>query len=650
MVRKTKLLICSLFACLALAVLPCVKSNAEEMSEGTQAAGTSIQDENSQRLEETTVMDAEGNIYEAEDTEGIVEDADAGIAVASKSARAQVMVVNFNTKGNEVTTYVDEATGTEGYTNGAFGADAAYLGMSGEKVRFMLSGVIGTVDASEVELIEYSAVSGAVSYYTVSGGKLIHYVSQNLKEGKYSSMSNGPAPAFLNEGGKYYSYDGHYFYSDYEAMQSDYENHTRANAVNASAPFYNYYQYLPFRSQSSYAADKLNAILAGRISGSSKLKDTGASFTKYQDTYGVNALLSLSIAANESAWGTSSICQEKNNLFGINAVDTSPGTSAYTFESVDECIRQFMSSYMSAGYLKPSDWRYYGGFLGNKASGVNVKYASDPYWGEKAANIAWNLDADGGNADGSRYTIGIKGTQAEDYTSVNVRQEASTSAAVLYQTKAQPAYAVVVLDGQAADGFYRIQSDAVLSEGRGETSEESTYSFSGMYAYISADYVAVVSTGNGSVPVPDQKPEVDEPITDAPGTGSPGFDIPEEPETSEPEVNEPETNEPETNEPEVNEPEEDKPEANEPEVNEPEANEPEVNRTESGEEKKTENLTVQKQDNNTNHTDTKKNPETVTKVKAPKTGDSANMLLWASMIGISGVLAAAVLLGKKYRQ
>ena len=52
----------------------------------------------------------------------------------------------------------------------------------------------------------------------------------------------------------------------------------------------------------------------------------------------------------------------------------------------------FANGWRSKGYLYPKDYRYNGGFLGNKASGLNVKYASDPYWGEKAANIVWRLD------------------------------------------------------------------------------------------------------------------------------------------------------------------------------------------------------------------------------------------------------------------
>ena len=109
-------------------------------------------------------------------------------------------------------------------------------------------------------------------------------------------------------------------------------------------------------------------------------------FVNYQNTYGVNALLAIGVGANESAWGRSSIAQSKNNLFGLNAVDASPGISADSYTSVDHCIKTFTETYMSKRYLNPNNGVYCGGYLGNKASGMNVKYASDPYWGEKNAD------------------------------------------------------------------------------------------------------------------------------------------------------------------------------------------------------------------------------------------------------------------------
>ena len=70
-------------------------------------------------------------------------------------------------------------------------------------------------------------------------------------------------------------------------------------------------------------------------------------------------------------------------MFGLNPFDTSRGQRAITFSSVDVCIKDFAETYMSKQYLR-AGWAYYhGGFLGDKASGINVSYASDPYWGEK---------------------------------------------------------------------------------------------------------------------------------------------------------------------------------------------------------------------------------------------------------------------------
>ena len=64
-------------------------------------------------------------------------------------------------------------------------------------------------------------------------------------------------------------------------------------------------------------------------------------------------------------------------FFGITAYDTTPYLSAKTFDDVDKGIlgatKWIKENYIDRGRT----------FLGNKASGMNVEYASDPYWGEK---------------------------------------------------------------------------------------------------------------------------------------------------------------------------------------------------------------------------------------------------------------------------
>ena len=489
--RIRRFLVLALLVCFGT-TLPGIVSNAEEMSGEQTSAGSGLEDENPQRMDAVTAMDEEGNIFEVDEEGGEVDDP----GIAAYSREVSVKVVNFRTKGNAVTGYTEYGTGAAGYTNGAYGADAAYLGTNGSKVRFMLSGVVGEVSADEVQVVDFASAE-SVSYYAVEGGRLRHYITQDMTAAKHAtSLDNGSAPSYLQAGTAYYSYDGHYFYTDYGTMLEDYQNETRASSVNPGNPYYNYYQYLPFRSRTSYSGAELNNLIGGKTDGSSKLRNTGDYFTNSQNTYGVNGLIMAGIAANESGWGTSSICKNKNNLFGLNAVDSSPGTSANTYASVEECIRQFADGWMSRKYLNPKGWTYNGGFLGNKASGVNVKYASDPYWGEKAANIIWLLDQNGGSRDAYAYTIGIKDTLATGHTSVNIRSGGSQSSVTLYKTGTASNYAVLIQDMALENGYYRIQSDAVLNSDRsGMNSGVGEYQFDQMFAYIHSDYTAVVSQG-----------------------------------------------------------------------------------------------------------------------------------------------------------
>ncbi|MGO5359300.1 glucosaminidase domain-containing protein [Anaerofustis sp. LCP19S3_F7] len=464
-------------------------------------AASGLEDENQTKLDQATGVDTDGDVFNVEDDDiGKVESN--GVSTFS-SRSSSVKIVNFRTKGNAVTNYTEVSTGVSGYTNGAYGADAAYLGTSNGKVKFMLSGVVGWVDADDVQVIDFSSAKSS-SCYKVSAGRLIHYITCDMTTpGHATSLDNGKAPSYLKSGTTYYSYDGHYFYTSYSTMLNDYTKGVRTNSVNKSNPYYNYFQYLPLRSETSYSSSSLNTLLNKRISDytsfSSKMKNTASTFLKYQNTYGVNALLSIGVAGNESAWGTSSICKNKNNLFGLNAVDSSPGTSASTYASIDECIKQFTESYMSKGYLNPNDWRMKGGFLGNKGSGINVSYASDPYWGEKAANMAYSLDKNGGKKDEGKYTIGIKDTINTVHNSVNVRNSASTSGKVLYNTDTYSNYAVLILNSKATNSFYKIQSEPVLNSSKTAISSSGKYDFDNMYAYISSDYVTIVNNGSATV-------------------------------------------------------------------------------------------------------------------------------------------------------
>lgn len=238
------------------------------------------------------------------------------------------------------------------------------------------------------------------SYYKVEGGILYHFISSDLKSGSQrgTTLKIGPAPEYLQQGVKYLSYDGRYFYNGsniaagLDTLIGDLQVGHKNNSVNANNAYYNYYNYLPFRSKTMYTANDLNRFIEANTDSTSKLRGTGQAFINAQNSYGVNALLALGVGINESAWGESSIAHSKNNIFGMNAVDSSPGESANYFRNVGDSIIEFCNHYISKGYADPSDWRYFGGFLGNKNMGANIKYASDPFWGEKAASYAFRAD------------------------------------------------------------------------------------------------------------------------------------------------------------------------------------------------------------------------------------------------------------------
>lgn len=332
-----------------------------------------------------------------------------GIDVGAEKAT----VVNFNCKKTDgIVDFVDFYTGEEGYISRKAGADAAYLGTVKDKngktkVKFFMSGVTGLVDPTDVQLITKGAID-INNYEITRAGKLVHYYFTNLKDSDTIDANVlGPAPSYLKVGVEYYSYDGHYFYSKYRTMISDYQNGTREHSLNPTKPYASYYQYLSMKSKTVYSATQLNSYIKAHTSSDSVLRGSGASFIKYQEKYGVNALMALAHAALESGWGESSIAKKKNNLFGIAAYDSDPG-KAYSFKTVDECIKYYFKTMMVDSYLNPKHEFCHGTSFGDLASGIFVTYSSDPYEGEKCAYICQMINDELGGKDTGKYAVSYR--------------------------------------------------------------------------------------------------------------------------------------------------------------------------------------------------------------------------------------------------
>jgi beta-N-acetylglucosaminidase len=121
---------------------------------------------------------------------------------------------------------------------------------------------------------------------------------------------------------------------------------------------------------SGASAATINQALEGTA-----MAGLGQSFADAEAKYGINAWFLTGLAAHESAYGTSRIAQSKQNLFGFQAYDASPYSSAKTYDSFEDGIDS-VAQYLKTAYLTPGG-KYYNG---TSIDAVNKRYATDQNW------------------------------------------------------------------------------------------------------------------------------------------------------------------------------------------------------------------------------------------------------------------------------
>ena len=234
----------------------------------------------------------------------------------------------------------------------------------GSRLAVSISGLSGYMNQNDLTLVDEE--SEFIPHYTTDGRFLYHELSP------YTSIRVAPHTSAMKIGKKYYSNDGEHF--------DGFTIKNRFLFKNLTEP-------------TNYSADELNRVYSMMNIRNSRLAGKGAIFKEAEKRYGVNALYLMAHSALESAWGRSQIANDKNNFFGIAAYDTSPYDSAKKFDDVDKGIlgaaKWIRENYIDRGR----------DHLGNKATGMNVRYASDPYWGEKIAGIMMNINSRLGGKD-----------------------------------------------------------------------------------------------------------------------------------------------------------------------------------------------------------------------------------------------------------
>ncbi len=130
------------------------------------------------------------------------------------------------------------------------------------------------------------------------------------------------------------------------------------------------------REKSKVSAEYIDSKLKG-----TQLEGLGSAFKKAEEENGINALFLLGLAIHESGFGSSRIAKDKNNLFGFQAYDSSPYSSAKSFSSFEESI-DTVAKYLSENYLSP-DGKYFNGY---SISAIGKKYATDSNWANGIEN------------------------------------------------------------------------------------------------------------------------------------------------------------------------------------------------------------------------------------------------------------------------
>ena len=457
-------------------------------------------------LAKNKMNESEGNdwiILERKDNVTKVIDAKYAILYLDKGDKLTYLYTANNV--NTEITYMDNYA--------SYGAtDAAYLELnySNKAVKTKIAGVIGWLKSGTYEIIPVKWVK-SWSYYKVTDNGLYHYYAKNIENSGYSQSNRliDEKPKDMANG-NYRSYDGIYFYSDFYTMTDDYRENKHERAVNKDNPYYNYYQYLPHRSKTNYDIEDFDAYIRnvlnfkGSLYGKfltnnySVMYGTSEYYLNAEKLYGANALSIFSLARHESANGRSYISYNKNNLFGHNAVDGAAYSSATGYLDARSSIYTHGYGYVNYGYARVADWRYNGSHFGNKNTGMNVQYASDVYWGEKAASYYYSFDKENGMLDKDYYQLIIS-----LYSNVNVRVAPKSNSTSVYTIKKVgiPFILIEEVHGDTIAGsdiWYKIQSDSnVNSSGSLISTSKNNwakYNWDG-YLYVHSSFFAKINEG-----------------------------------------------------------------------------------------------------------------------------------------------------------
>lgn len=305
-----------------------------------------------------------------------------------------------------------------------YGSEMEYVTSDENKVTVKVAGQVGYVKQTDAYLQPAVSVDNR-SYYIVDAARNLKHVIYNPISKSTASYVYGKAPQALQQDTKYYSWDGATFTTE---------------GGTPVGTFYQYFNMLPYRTTTNYSVAELESILMKKLEYVESLyKKNPTAYKRYKDAtkkskliglgqitkdfekyYKINAFMVISTAIIESDYGMSANAQNKNNLFGIKVYDSNPSAGT-SFKTTRDCVAELVNQYLNKNYVPVNGAYANSGILGNKSRGVNVRYATDPNWGQKIAGQMYMLDQEMGGKDfannASLYSLYESTTKASVYAS-----------------------------------------------------------------------------------------------------------------------------------------------------------------------------------------------------------------------------------------
>lgn len=433
---------------------------------------------------------------------------DANYALVDLSVNPETLTYFY--ENSELTgrqyTYMDTGSLYGGVDGGL--VDSGYSNSKGVwTLKIKTGNFTGWISQNAYEIVPLTWLKSCSSYTVTSDSIRHNYVTKIQEPYKSSGGSTiGPKPEMLNVGA-YYSFDGHYFYDTLEKLAEDYKSNSHSKAINKDNAYYNYYMYLSNHTRTAYSSINIDEYIRNNLGykkdvyghtasdGTSRLYGSGNFFYYSQEKYGVNALLTLSLARNESANGKSYLAVNKNNGFGHDAVDSNPINGAKGYPTFASSILTHASKWVTYGYAHPRDGRYFGPQYGDKWIGMNVKYASDTYWSEKMAANYYSMDKALGLQDYNYYQLGVLNNKANAYS------DASTSSKFVYEYPEAEDAVVIVGEVQKSDGlWYKVVSDLNIDSNFNEITS-GDYNWNA-YVYVKASNIKKINNGKNGYASP----------------------------------------------------------------------------------------------------------------------------------------------------